>query len=74
MFKVINAGSLCTIMSGRNEIIDSGFMFLEEGMDMILVQQPSTLCLRCNEVKEEARADPGIEGNPTDITSGQFCA
>jgi hypothetical protein len=37
LLKVVDASSLGTVMSGRDEIFDSSFMFLKERMDVALV-------------------------------------
>ena len=37
LFKVVDASSLGTIMSGGDEILDRSFVFLKERMDVVLV-------------------------------------
>jgi hypothetical protein len=37
LLEVIDASSLGTVMSGRDEIFDSSFVFLKKRMDVILV-------------------------------------
>ncbi len=46
------------------EFVDCDFVFIEERMDVVLVQLPGSLGLRCDQPQEEECADPGIEWNP----------
>ena len=40
---------------------------MEEGLDVCLVEDACALSLWEDEVEEETKADPGVEGNPVDV-------
>lgn len=46
------------------EVVDSVFVFLEEGVNVILVEDLRALGLGRNEVEKKASANPGIEWDP----------
>jgi hypothetical protein len=52
-------------VSGGYEVVDCNFVLLEEGMDVGLVEDFCALCLREDEVQEETKAEPCVEGDPT---------
>jgi len=45
IFEVCEAGSLCAVMGGRDEVINAMFVLLEEGVDMLLIDNLGALSL-----------------------------
>lgn len=64
LLEICNAGRLCAIVGGGDEVIDRSFVLLEERVDVRLVEQAGALRLREDEVEEEAEAEPCVERNP----------
>ena len=51
-------------MGGGYEIVDCELVVVEEGVDMLLVQETSALGLGEDEVEEEKESEPGVEWDP----------
>lgn len=45
MFEICDAGSLCAVVGGRNEVIDCELVLLEEWVDVFLVEDFGALGL-----------------------------
>ena len=46
------------------EIVNSDFVFMEEGVNVALVEDFGALRLREDEIEEETEPDPRVEGDP----------
>lgn len=64
MFEVGEAGCFGAVVGGGDEVVDGEFVFVEKGVDVGLVEVFGALRLREDEVEEEAKADPRVEGDP----------
>lgn len=51
-------------MRSGDELVDTGFIFVEEGVDFFLVEDAGALCLGENKVEEEEKAKIAVEWNP----------
>ena len=51
-------------MGAGDEVVDLRLVVLEEGVDVVLVDDPRALRLRQDEVEQEAQADVAVERNP----------
>lgn len=51
-------------MGAGDELVDLGFVFREEGVNLFLVEIASALGLGEDEVEEEEEAEVAVEGDP----------
>jgi hypothetical protein len=64
LFEVFDAGCFCAVVGGGDEVVDCKLVVMEEGVEVLLVEDAGALGLRKNEVEEEEEAEPGVEWNP----------
>lgn len=64
LLEIIQSSRLRSLMCRGYKVFDSNLVFVEEWVDMVLIKEFGALCLRRDEVKEEACSDPRIERNP----------
>ena len=67
MFDVCYSCGLRAVVGGGDEIVDCEFVFVEEGVDVCLVEDACALGLGQDEVEEETEADPGVEWDPVEV-------
>jgi len=64
LFEILHTSLFRTVVSRGDEIVDLGFVGLEEGVQVGLVEDFSALSLWEDEVEEEEEAEPSVEGDP----------
>lgn len=69
LFKVGYSSGFGAVMGRGDEVVDSEFVSLEEGVDVFLVENFGALGLGEDEVEEEDEADPGVEWDPVKVMS-----
>ena len=64
MFEVFDASCFCAVVSRGYEVVDCELIVVEEGVDMLLVEDASALGLWKDEVEEEEKSEPSVEWDP----------
>lgn len=64
LLDVGDAGGAEALVGRGDEVLDGGFVVLEPGVDVGLVDDARALGLGEDEVEEEEQADVGVKGNP----------
>lgn len=74
MLDVGDAGGAEALVGRGDEVLDGGFVVLEPGVDVGLVDDARALGLGEDEVEEEEQADVGVKGDPVIVLVSARCA
>lgn len=70
LFEVFYACCFGAFMCGGDEVVDCELVVVQEGVDVLLVEDAGALGLWEDEVEEEKEAEPGVEWDPGEDEAG----
>lgn len=69
LLQVVYSRGFGAVVGRGDEVVDCEFVGLEEGVDVLSVEDFGALGLGEDEVEEEDEADPGVERDPEEDES-----